>query len=175
MTLSFKQRGAVAFSWWKQNISRRDEAGHRGLSARLRRADPIKILCEREVQDLGRDLGMGPMQGYDLAGLATLLAELRGNREETLAQLLGGSKPILSGSRFERLVRAEGEELTTGMRRAIHMLNPNSRACNVAKFAADLLNWKAARGRWCFEYFEPDVSAPYTNASDPHDSEETTE
>ncbi len=175
MSVRSEEQGAIAYAWWKQHISRRDEAGQRGLSARLRRADIIKILCEPAVHELYRDLRMKPSQSYDLARLATLLAELRSNDRQTLAQVLGGEKPILSRSRFEHLIRAKGDDLTDGLRNAIHMLKPERRVCNVAVFAADLMNWEAARRRWCFEYFDPDTPAPTNDDRRLQDSEETSE
>ncbi|WP_226341310.1 type I-E CRISPR-associated protein Cse2/CasB [Gemmobacter serpentinus] len=162
MNLTPKEQGIIAHAWWRQHISRRDEAGQRGLSARLRSADTIQILCEPAVQDLRRDLHMRPTQDYDLAHLSTLLAEIRGNSRETLAQILGGKTPILSGARFERLVRSKDEELMVGLRRAIQMLPPDKRVCNVTMLATDLMNWDAARHRWCFEYFDRDT-APSSN------------
>jgi CRISPR system Cascade subunit CasB len=52
-------------------------------------------------------------------------------------------------------MRAEGEELTDLLRRAIVTAE---RRCNVAALAEDLLHWEAARPRWCFHYF--DAPAP---------------
>jgi len=72
----------------------------------------------------------------------------------SLARRLGGPDPVLSHLRFQRLMRAQGDELTALMRRAIGMAD---RRCNVAALASDLLNWEATRPRWCFHYFGADA------------------
>lgn len=170
MRLSIEEQGAIALAWWRKHIDRRDEPGQRGLSARLRRGKLVPVLYEPAVHELGSKLGLGYPRGYELFRLATLLAEVRGNSGETLAQVLGGNEPVLSELRFQRLMRAEdaeNSELVDHLRRAIHMFSPDKRVFNVAALAADLLNWEAARPRWCFHYFGADAPAKV--------SEETTE
>lgn len=154
-----KGPGALALGWWKQNIE--DGAGDnrkaRGIAARLRRASPLEVLCEPSVHDLGQKLDLRPAQAGQLVQLATLLANVEGHTTETLAKRLGGDDPKLSTLRFQRLMRAEGDELTDHLRRAIGMVEKKS--CNVAALAADLLHWDAARPRWCFHYFGADAPA----------------
>lgn len=159
-----KGPGAVALGWWAREIAPRDIPAARGLSARLRRAAPLALLCEPKVQELGAALGLRAPQADRLIQIATLLAEIRDNSAETLARRLGGQEPVLSSLRFQRLLRAEGDELTDHLRRAIIIAD---RRCNVAALATDLLNWEAARPRWCFPYFGADAPAKM--------SEETTE
>lgn len=151
-----KAPGAIALGWWAREIAPRDIPAARDLSARLRRAAPLAVLCEPSVQDLGAALGLRALQADRLVQIATLLAEVRDNSAETLARRLGGQEPVLSPLRFQRLLRAEGNELTDHLRRAIIMAD---RRCNVAALAADLLNWEAARPRWCFHYFGADAPA----------------
>jgi len=145
-----KGPGAIALGWWSREIAPRDVPAARGLSARLRRAAPLAVLCEPAVIQLANALDLRPAQADQLVRLATLLAEIRENSAETLARRLGGAEPVLSSLRFQRLLRAEGGELTDHLRRAILMAE---RRCNVAALAADLLHWEAARPRWCFHYF----------------------
>lgn len=159
-----KGPGAIALGWWSRAIAPRDIPAARGLSARLRRAAPLAVLCEPDVQDLAAALGLRSTQAAQVIQLATLLAEVRETHPETLARRLGGQEPLLSSLRFQRLLRAEGDELTDHLRRAIVMAD---RRCNVAALAADLLHWEAARPRWCFHYFGADAPAKM--------SEETTE
>lgn len=159
-----KGPGAIALGWWSRKIEPRDIPAARGLSARLRRAAPLAVLCEPDVQELGAALGLRAPQADRLVQIAVLLAEVRANSAEPLAQRLGGQEPVLSSLRFQRLLRAEGDELTDHLRRAILMAD---RRCNVAALAADLLTWEAARPRWCFHYFGADAPAKI--------SEETTE
>jgi CRISPR system Cascade subunit CasB len=146
--------GAIALGWWSRNVGARDSASARALAARLRRAASVEALCEPAVQDIAASLTMGPGRAPELVRLVCLLAEVREHGGETLARRLGGADPILSRLRFQRLMRAEGDELTALLRRAIAMAD---RRCNVAALATDLLNWEAARPRWCFHYFGADA------------------
>lgn len=149
-----KNTGAIAYGWWAQNIEPRGTSAAKALSARLRRAAPVAVLCEPAVMELARALALGPASAERLVELAVLLAEVRENSPERLARRLGGAEPALSQLRFQRLIRAEGGELTDLLRRAIIMAD---RKCNVAALAADLLYWKSARARWCFDYFAADM------------------
>lgn len=149
-------RGERVAAWWRTQLADRDSGAARGLAARLRRADALAALAEPAVQDLARQLGLGLAQAGVLERLARVLAELRENDAHSLARRLGGPEPVMSHLRFQRLMRAEGEEFTTALRRAIVMAE---RRCNVARLAADLLVWdhpewgEAARRRWIFDYF----------------------
>jgi len=149
-------RGETAATWWRERIAPRDDTAARGLAARLRRAGDIATLAEPAVQDLARRLGIGPAGARDLARLARLLAELREDDRATLATRLGGPEPVLSTLRFQRLLRARGEEFEPQLRRAIAMAE---RRANVARLAGDILAWEHpewgddARTRWCFDYF----------------------
>ncbi|SIO39180.1 CRISPR system Cascade subunit CasB [Rhodovulum sp. ES.010] len=149
-----KAPGAVALSWWSTHLGARENAAARALASRLRRAAPVAVLCEPAVQDLARTLRIEPGRATDLVRLAGLLAEVREHDGAPLARRLGGVEPILSHLRFQRLMRAEGDELTALLRRAIAMAD---RRCNVAALADDLLHWEAARPRWCFHYFGADA------------------
>lgn len=156
MSIEAKGPGAIALGWWSREIAPRDIPAAKGLSARLRRAAPLAVLCEPKVQDLARALHLRETQADQLVRLAVLLAELRDHSAETLPQRLGGAEPVLSRLRFERLLRADEGELTDHLRRAITMAD---RRCNVAALAADLLSWEAARPRWCFHYFGAEAPA----------------
>ena len=155
--------GAIAMGWWSRHIAPRENAAARGLSARLRRAaGPITVLCEPEVHELARDLRFGPEKADRLVQLVCLLAELREHHSRRLPQLLGGAEPVMSNARFEKLMRSQGGELTSRMRRAILM---SERSCNVASFADDLIYWNdKTRNRWFFDYFG--VDAPREDAPD---------
>ncbi|MFN3280056.1 MAG: type I-E CRISPR-associated protein Cse2/CasB [Tabrizicola sp.] len=158
-------RGAVAARWWRERLADRDSGAARGLMARLRRADALGVLAEPAVQALARDLGLGPAQAGGLVRLVQVLAEVREDATETLARRLGGAEPVMSHLRFQRLLRAEGEEGATAIRRAVVMAD---RRCNVKQLANDLLVWdhpergEAARRFWIFDYFaaaQPDAGA----------------
>ena len=154
--------GPIIRAWWTANLGARDSGAARGLAARLRRGSDIEILTEPAVHDLSRRLAL-----YDAARLLRLvrvLAELRGEDRATLAHRLGGEEPILSNARFQRLMRAEGTELTTALIRAIRMLGPGARSCDIARLGRDLRFWNdRTRTRWSFQYFhapEPEALQP---------------
>jgi CRISPR system Cascade subunit CasB len=167
-----KGRGEAAAAWWRRALADRDSGAARGLAARLRRASAIEALAEPEVQRLAREVRIGPAEAGLLARLVQALAELREGDARPLAARLGGAEPVLSPLRFQRLIRARGEEFDAALRRAIVMAD---RRCNVARLAADLLAWDdpdrgdQARAVWCFDYFG---GVPATS---PVPSEETAE
>lgn len=160
--------GAVILGWWGQNIGLRDSGSARALSARLRRNTDVEILCEPAVQELARKLDLANVgNAHRLLRLVRVLAEFRDNSGESFAHRLGGSDPALSSARFQRLLRAEGEELTTALVRAARMLGPaETRRCNIARLGEDLLFWSdRTRMRWSFDYFH--VPAPQAQAPTP--------
>ena len=157
-------RGDICADWWRGALADRNSGAARGLAARLRRADALGVLAEPAVQALARRLGMGPGDAPRLVGLVQVLADVRADDRASLAQRLAG---VLSPLRFQRLMRAEGAEFTTQLRRAILMAD---RRCDVARLAGDLLAWDhpdwgdPARARWCFHYFGASLDeAPVTS------------
>lgn len=152
-----KTPGQIILGWWGRTLGDRERPAARGLAARLRRAGPIEVLVEREVQELARILALGPKDAPRLARLVCLLAELRDHVQSPLAARLGGAEPVLSTLRFQRLMRAEGDELLPLLRRAVGMVEGKA---NIAAFGADLLFWNdKTRARWCFEYFGAEAPA----------------
>lgn len=148
--------GSVILGWWARELGDRQSAAARGLAARLRRAGPIDALAERAVHELAQALNL--RDGARLAFLVRLLAEVREHEPRPLARCLGGAEPVMSELRFQRLMRAEGDELPEALRRAITLAD---RRCNVARLGGDLLHWGAdTRRRWCFDYYG--VEAPQT-------------
>lgn len=146
-----KTRGTIVLDWWRQNIAARDNSAARGLSARLRRSEPLSVLMEPAVHELARSIGLKEKDASTLVRLVCLLAELRETDAVPLAARLGGTEPVLSPARFEKLMRADDDDLMPLLRRAILMAD---RRCNVSSFADDMLNWTpATRNKWCFQYF----------------------
>lgn len=141
--------GNTIYNWWWRNIGDRDQSHARALAARLRRAGPVEVLAEAAVHELAKSLHItdaGP-----LVRLVQVLAEVRQNVSQTLAQRLGGETPALSTLRFQRLMRAEPDDLATALRRTVVMAD---RTCNVAVLGQDVLHWSdTTRSRWCFHYF----------------------
>lgn len=166
-------RADVVRDWWRESLADRNSGAARGLAARLRRATPLEALSEPDVQALARRIGLGPGQAGTLVRLVQVLAEVREDDRDSLARRLGGDPPVMSHLRFQRLLRAEGEEVATALRRAIVMVD---RRCNVERLAADLLAWdhpergEAARRRWIFDYF----AAPQPGGPDTAETPEET-
>ena len=146
-------RGEICAQWWRAALADRDSGAARGLAARLRRADGLAVLAEPQVHLLAQRLEMGPADAARLVRVVQVLAELRENDGAPLARRLSG---VLSSLRFQRLMRLEGDEFVTQLRRAVIMAD---RRCNVARLAGDLLSWEHSeagdriRAGWCFDYF----------------------
>lgn len=140
--------GKEILSWWGSALNRETPRG-RALSARLRRGTVIEILCEPEVHELSQKLNS--KNGAQLACLVSVLAEVRDHTKASLAYTFGGSDPIMSNLRFQRLMRSRDDELAVALKRAIRM---SGHRCNVASLGEDLLFWnEKTRMRWCFHYF----------------------
>lgn len=162
---------AIFRQWWKDHLEDRQTGAARGLGARLRRADGVEALAEPAVQTLAAQLGT--RDGARLYGVIRVLAELRGSGGESLPRALGGPEPKLSLARFQRLMRAEGEERTAALVRAIRAMGPApARACAIGALGRDLWLWSdPVRARWTFDYFH----APVPGALDPSDAPEPQE
>lgn len=153
MTKEETPKAEIAHKWWIANIwPRETKSRARALGARLRRSgDGARILCEPEVHDLIRDLRFTHYNSAHVTRLATLLAEVREDDGRPLARILGGSEPILSRSRFQRLIRADEDAIIDCIRKAIVVAG---RRCNVKQLAGDILYWNdRTKARWCFDYF----------------------
>lgn len=140
--------GKVILRWWSAELDRNTAHGRR-LSATLRRAGPVAVLSEPKVHELARALGI--KESEKLVRLVSLLAEVREHGPQTLAKVLGGAEPDLSQLRFQKLMRAERDDLINGLRRAIKIAGHR---CNVAALGEDLISWSdQTRMTWCFHYF----------------------
>lgn len=132
--------------WWQTAIADRDRPAARALAARLARADMISALSEPAVFRLGQQLNL--LKAPDLlARIAMTLAVIRTDGSDSFARAAGG---VLSPQRFERILRAEDDELALLLRRALPMID---RRCNVEQLARDLQFWTdATRARWVIDY-----------------------
>jgi CRISPR system Cascade subunit CasB len=161
------ERKQIIGAWWRAQIGLRESSAARALAARLNRGEGVDILAERAVFDLGRSLRM-LQRPAKLVPLVQVLAAVREDRGGPLPLRLGrGEEPVLSPLRFQRLLRAEGADLVTLIRRALPMVD---RACDVGGLGADLLAWddENTRARWAFAYFgaaAPARLAPETLAA----------
>lgn len=154
--------GKNILRWWGCALDRETSRG-RGLAARLRRATSLEVLCEPEVHDLSKALGI--TDAPRLVRLVSILSEVREHDHRPLARFLGGTDPVMSPLRFQRLMRVSDDDLTDAMKRAIKMANNR---CNVAGLGEDMMFWnESTRMRWCFNYFGADAPSKI--------SEETTE
>jgi CRISPR system Cascade subunit CasB len=88
--------------------------------------------------------------------VAQVLAAVRTHGQLSLARR-AGQDGRMSHARFDRLIRAEGNDLTTAILRALPFVE---RTCNVGRLGADLWFWgDAVRTRWCFDFFGGEVPA----------------
>ena len=98
----------------------------------------------------GADEGL---RGGQYVGLHAAVGALAGE----VGKVLGGAEPDLLQLRFQKLMRAEGDELVSGLRRAIKIAGHR---CNVAALGEDLLFWSdKTRMTWCFHYFGAEAPA----------------
>ena len=160
-----KRPGQIILAWWSHALGNRESGAQRALAARLRRGDAIAVLCEAEVHDLGRQLGLthGAEAARRLVRLVRILALVRNHVGPSLPRQLGsGDPPTMSKARFEKLLRAEGDELEAALRRALPLVKD---CTNVAALGEAILHWtEATRTRWCFDYYR--TEGPVT-AADP--------
>jgi len=156
--------GKIIFKWWRTHLGNRDtSSAARALAARLNRSQgPLEVLAEPALHALARALDLRDAVRYAdrLVRIAQVLAGVREHVPARLAQRLGaGEPPPMSTLRFQRLMRADDDDLATALRRALPMVD---RACNVAALGADLYFWgEKTRTAWCFDYF----GAPAPNSS----------
>lgn len=170
-----KSPGSVIFNWWNHHIGNRETASSRALAARLNRADAVGALSEPVVHALMQSLGWRPTPWHveALLRVALVLPQVREHSDAGLAQRLGaGDPPPMSTLRFQRLIRADGGELVTALRRALPLVD---RRCNVAALGRDLIDWgqcdDRVRTRWCFDYFR--AIAPVVSTESQPSEEET--
>ena len=88
---------------------------------------------------------------------------------KVMAARPGLTDPMVSASRFERLIRTPKEGLPTAIRRVLPMVD---RRCDVGRLGADILYWnEATRIRWTFDYYR--TEGPVEHAVTPADEETT--
>lgn len=168
-----KSKGQIILGWWLPQIGERSSASAKALSARLRRASRVEALAEPVVHDLAQKLGL-KRTAHDTEALLRLVLVLAWVRDhengaqQRLAQKFGrGEPPPLSALRFQRLMRAEGEEIIAALRRALPLVQYR---CNVAALGEDLLFWgDQTRTRWSFDYFGAEQPDKLSNPSDPQE------
>ncbi|KFI24211.1 type I-E CRISPR-associated protein Cse2/CasB [Paenirhodobacter enshiensis] len=149
-----KRPGQIILAWWAHELGERTTGSQKALSAQLRRADDVSVLCHKPVHELAHALNI--RDGAKIARLARVLAHVRSNTGANLPRKLGaGDPPVLSALRFERLIHSEGADLETAIRRALPMVGY---AANVAHLGEALLFWTdKTRTKWCFDYYGTDA------------------
>lgn len=157
--------------WWRERIGARESSAARALAARLSRGDAIDCLVEPAVYKLGGGLDL-LRQPERLVPLVRVLVAVRSDEGGSLARRLGGE---LSATRFERLIRSDGNELADRIIRALPMVE---RTCDVGRLGADLLIWTdATRNRWVIDYHggpEPEADAAGASSDQENSDGETT-
>lgn len=147
--------------WWWDNLGNRDVSHARARAARLKRGDQLSILADPEVHKLAGSLHVGFDRADALVRVVQALANVRASGP-SLPRALGGTDPVLSHTRFERLIRCTLEDIGTAIRRALPMVNHK---CDPGRLGADLLWWnEQTRIRWTFDYYH--VSPPQSDTGD---------
>lgn len=168
----------IVRKWWRQQLAGDDSAA-RAARARLRRAhDGQQALMEPAAILLARRL---PGREAQALALASVLAHVKGDTPQPLMRALGhrnppgateADPPMLARSRFDRLMRADTEELPAMMVRLIRQLGG---VASIADLADAMLWWPTDAGRariqrkWAFDYFAATTANP-----DHRDATETT-
>lgn len=168
-----ENKGEIVAKWWAERIHTESGAA-RALAARLRRADqPSEVLAHEEVNALARALHLrDPIRVALIAQTVAAVTEWG----EPLARAFGRKKDerrVLSELRFQRILRAEGDDLRRALRRALPLADHR---CDVARLGNDLYWWsETTRAGWCFEYFgvaRPDKTTPHDETDETEENPE---
>jgi CRISPR system Cascade subunit CasB len=159
----------IARQWWRQQLAGDDGAG-RAARARLRRAhDAHEALTEPAAILLARRL---PGREQQALALALVLAHVKEDASKPLMRALGyrtppGGKdaetPLLARTRFDRLMRADTDELPAMLVRLVRQLGGTA---SIADLADALIWWPTEAGRariqrkWAFDYFAAPIANP---------------
>ncbi|MFC1752871.1 type I-E CRISPR-associated protein Cse2/CasB [Thermoproteota archaeon] len=144
----------IVFHWW-QNLEQ-----ERGDRAKLRRAGSLSEICFIPVfHDLYRQLkDANYFKDKNIALVAGVLSHIRVNSDiefphELALKKVHSDSPVVSGLRFQRLIKNETpEELFHSIIRVIHLLGNKA---NVRELAESLYWWnEKARIKWAFKYYE---------------------
>ena len=162
--------GQTLATWWREVLRPGDDNSvARALRARLRRAETLDVLAQRQVHDLVATAPWLRARPEALIRAVQVLALVERNDARSLARVLGaGDPPAMSRARFERLVRSEADDLSRALRRALALTDGG---CNVASLGRDVLNWDGERGddirrTWYFDYFNAGRPAQSDAAED---------
>ncbi|MCY4050196.1 MAG: type I-E CRISPR-associated protein Cse2/CasB [Gammaproteobacteria bacterium] len=155
--------GKVCYNWWTRLIDK--NSGYmRADHAQLRRADSTSTaLVVETVHILHKDLcqvGCDLRNKPDLLALIALsLAQVPESGPETVAKMMGGNPPSISGIRFNTIIRTtDPADLTPLIRRALRAIGSS---VNVNQLSTDLIWWnEATRARWCFDYYGASSAIP---------------
>jgi CRISPR system Cascade subunit CasB len=170
MTTKTSAAGEIARDWWRQTLAGADGPS-RAARARLRRArDAHAALTEPAAILLVRRL---PGREDQALALATVLAHVKEDGAQPLMRALGyrtppGEKkeaepPLLARTRFDRIMRADTEELPAMLIRLVRQLGGTA---NIAELADALIWWPNDAGRariqrkWAFDYFAAPTANP---------------
>lgn len=187
MTSNSPELAGIARRWWRQYLEG-DTGPQRAARARLRRArDGHEALTEAAAIALANRLAAQAGNEWEQdrrtqqgLALATVLAHVKADTPQSLMRALGhrtppggtsAEPPLLARTRFDRLMRADVDELPAMLIRLVRQLGGTA---NIGELAEALIWWPSEAGRarvqrkWAFDYF----AAPTANP-DLADSEET--
>ena len=148
----------IAEEWWHDCIS--EESDQRAVRARLRRTGaPLDVMQEPEALRLVATLSARGEDPERVAVLAGILAFVRERDERHVARAIGrvsldnddNPPPLMSESRFRRLLQVSGNELMEPMRRLVRLTKGKA---NVYDLSFSVLRWgDRVKRRMIFEYY----------------------
>jgi CRISPR system Cascade subunit CasB len=172
--------GEIARQWWRHNLAGEDGTA-RAARARLRRAhDAHEALTEPAAIMLACRLSGRESQAL---ALAIVLAHVKVDTPQPLMRAVGhrtppggkdAEKPLLARTRFDRLMRADADELPAMLVRLVGQLGGTA---NIADLSDALVWWPTEAGRarvqrkWAFDYFAaPTANPDHTGNTETHAS-----
>lgn len=159
-----KAAASAITGWWREMYPDGDRPNNARSAAILRRAGSIPALCSlSETLGLCRRLEARFDDLERVALIAGVLAWVRGSTQSRLASILGspkagsGDQPIMSNSRFQKLIEApDPDSQLIAFRRAVIMAGQTA---NVHDLSVSLLEWNNPNRReqrvrrWLYDYF----------------------
>lgn len=171
----------IAWRWWSRYCH--PDHGDRAARAKLRRcADWRDAALEPAAHALLRDLAIAPNDRWRAQAaleLAIVLAHVQANDGRKLMQAAGykstprentpqADLPLLSPTRFKRILKSDKNEIARALIRLVHQLGGNA---SIRDVTVSLLEWgdpwrgDGRRREWAFDYYAARAANP--NSIDP--------
>lgn len=166
----------IAWRWWNRYCH--PDHGDRAARAKLRRcADWRDAALEPAAHALLRDLAIAPDDRFKSQAaleLAMVLAHVQATEGRNLMQAAGykstprdntppGDLPLLSPTRFKRMLKSDRNEIARALIRLIQQLGGSA---NIRDVTVSLLEWNdplrgdGRRRKWAFDYYAARTANP---------------